>query len=140
MKHQNEQQKLKGLVRELERELSQEKSQVNVLEETQENVFDKPRASASELANENRGLREEIADWKGRFVASEENQRQNALSSSRRCKPNMRRVIDSNREMQEKLIFHSEPGRDSVAGRECKCRSDGSATRNKHDPASSCRI
>ena len=61
MKHQNEQQKLKGLVRELERELSQEKSQVKVLEETQERL-QQAESICQELANENRGLREEIAD------------------------------------------------------------------------------
>ncbi len=110
MKHQNEQQKLKGLVRELERELSQEKSQVNVLEETQERLR-QAESICQELANENRGLREEIADWKGRFVASEENQRQISLLRQQleALQAEHARAIDSNREMQEKLIFHSEP-------------------------------
>jgi hypothetical protein len=109
MKHQNEQQKLKGLVRELERELSQEKSQVNVLEETQERLR-QAESICQELANEN-GLREEIADWEGRSVASEENQRQISLLRQQleALQAEHARVIDSNREMQEKLIFHSEP-------------------------------
>ena len=112
MKHQNEQRKLKGLVRELERELSQEKSQVNVLEETQERLR-QAESICQELANENRGLREEIADWKGRFVASEENQRQISLLRQQleALQAEHARVIDSNREMQEKLIFHSEPAK-----------------------------
>ena len=110
MKHQNEQRKLKGLVRELERELSQEKSQVNVLEETQERLR-QAESICQELADENRGLREEIADWKGRFVASEENQRQISLLRQQleALQAEHARVIDSNREMQEKLTFHSEP-------------------------------
>jgi len=109
MKHHNEQQKLKVLVRELERELSQEKSQIKVVEETQERLR-QAESICQELAHENRGLREEIADWQGRFVASEENQRQ--ISLLRRqleaLQAEHARVIDSNREMQEKLTFHSE--------------------------------
>src|SRR5438105_1086792 len=109
MKHQNEQQKLKGLVRELERELSQEKSQVKVVEETQERLR-QAESICQELANENRGLRGEIADWQGRFVASEENQRQISLLRQKlgALQAEHARVIDSNREIQEKLTFHSE--------------------------------
>ncbi len=112
MKHQNEQQKLKGLVRELERELSQEKSQVKVLEETQERL-QQAESICQELANENRGLREEIADWEGRSVASEENQRQISLLRQQlgALQAEHARAIDSNREMQEKLTFHSERGK-----------------------------
>jgi hypothetical protein len=112
MKHQNEQQKLKGLVRELERELSEEKSQVKVLEETQERLR-QAESICQELANENRGLREEIADWEGRFVASEENQRQISLLHEQlgALQAEHARVIDSNREIQEKLTFHSERGK-----------------------------
>jgi len=112
MKHQNEQHKLKGLVRELERELSQEKSQVKVLEETQERLR-QAESICQELANENRGLREEIADWEGRLVASEENQRQISLLRQQleALQAEHVRVLESNREMHEKLTLHSEDGK-----------------------------
>ena len=111
MKRPNEQQKLKALVRELERELSQENSQVKVLEETQERLR-QAESICQELANENRALREEIQQRQERLAASEENQGQISLLRQQleALQAEYARAIDSNRELQEKLTSHSVRG------------------------------
>src|ERR1043165_4555939 len=75
MKNQNEQRKLKELVRELEHELSEGKSQLQELGETQERLQQAERI-CHELSDENRQLREEISDWQKRVGASEHSQRE----------------------------------------------------------------
>jgi hypothetical protein len=75
MKHQNEQQKLKALVRELERELSQGNMQLQALGETQERLQEADRI-CHELIDENRQLREEITNWQQRFAATEDYQKE----------------------------------------------------------------
>jgi SH3 domain-containing protein len=109
MKRPKEQEKLKALARELERELSQENGQVKLLEETQERLR-QAESICQELANENRGLRGEIAGWQERLAASEENQRQIGLLRQQleALQAEHARVIGSHREMQEKIPFHSE--------------------------------
>jgi hypothetical protein len=109
MKRQNEQQKLKALVGELECELAQGKGQLKALEETHERLR-QAESICQELANENRGLREEIAGWQERLVAGEENQRQLSLLRQQfeALQSEHTRVIDSHREMQEKLTFHND--------------------------------
>jgi hypothetical protein len=111
MKRQNEQQKLKALVGELERELAQGKSQLEALEETHERLR-QAESICQELANENRGLREKIAGWQERLVAGEENQRQLSLLRQQfeALQSEHARVMDSHREMQEKSTFHSNGG------------------------------
>lgn len=108
MKRQNEQQKLKALVRDLERELSQEKNQMEALEETQERLQQAERI-CQELADENRRLREESTDWQQRFATGEENQREisvlrqqlNALQAEHA------RLVNTNHQLQEKLTGQS---------------------------------
>jgi hypothetical protein len=75
MKNQNEQRKLKALVRELEHELSEGKSQLQGLGETQERLQQAERI-CHELMDENRQLREEITDWQKRVAASEHYQKE----------------------------------------------------------------
>jgi hypothetical protein len=75
MKQQNEKQKLKALVRELEHELSQGKDQLETLEETHERLQQAERI-CHELVDENQRLREEITEWQGRVAASEDSQKQ----------------------------------------------------------------
>jgi hypothetical protein len=75
MKNQNEQRKLKALVRELEHELSEGKSQLQELGETQERLQQAERI-CHELSDENRQLREEISDWQKRVAASEHYQKE----------------------------------------------------------------
>ena len=75
MKHQNEKQKLKALVRELEHELSQGKNQLETLEETHERLQQAERI-CHELVDENQRLREEVTEWQERVAASEDSQRQ----------------------------------------------------------------
>ena len=78
MKTQNEQRKLKALVRELEHELSEGKSQLQALGETQERLQQAERI-CQELMVENRQLREEIADWQKRVAASEHYQKEMSM-------------------------------------------------------------
>src|SRR5689334_25074912 len=75
MKNQNEQRKLKALVRELEHELSEGKSQLQGLGETQERLQQAERI-CHELMDENRQLRGEITDWQKSVAASENYQRE----------------------------------------------------------------
>jgi hypothetical protein len=109
MKHQNEQQKLKALVRDLERELAQGKSQVEALEETHERLRQTEQI-CQELSDENRRLREQVTDWQKRFAANEENEREivslrqqlDALQSE------YTRAMDSNHQTQANFSGDSE--------------------------------
>jgi len=103
-KHQDEQQKLKALVRELEQELSQGNTQLQAVAETQERLQQAERI-CHELSDENHQLRVEITDWQKRFAASEDYQREigtlkqqlNALQSEHNA------LLQSNRRMEEQL-------------------------------------
>jgi hypothetical protein len=103
-KHQEEQQKLKALVRELEHELSQGNTQLQAVAETQERLQQAERI-CHELSDENHQLREEITDWQKRCAASEEYQREigilkqqlDALQSEHDA------LLQSNRRMEEQL-------------------------------------
>ena len=75
MKNHNEQRKLKALVRELEHELSEGKSQLQGLSETQERLQQAERI-CHELMDENRQLRKEITDFQKEVSASENYQRE----------------------------------------------------------------
>jgi hypothetical protein len=114
MKRPKEQEKLKALARELERELSQENGQVKLLEETQERLR-QAEGICQELADENRGLRGEIAGWQERLAASEENQRQIGLLRQQleALQAEHARVTGSHREMQEKITFPGEGAENS---------------------------
>jgi DNA-binding transcriptional regulator YbjK len=94
MKHQNEQQKLKALVRELERELSQGNMQIQALGETQERLQEADRI-CHELIDENRQLREQITDWQKRLAATEDYQREIGMlkQHSMRYRSNMTRYF-----------------------------------------------
>jgi hypothetical protein len=109
MKHQKQQHKLEELIRDLERDLSEGKSQVAALEETHRRLQESERI-CQELADENRRLSQEIKGWQGRFGSSEENQRE--LSMLRQqleaLQAEHARAMDSNRQMQEKLTASSE--------------------------------
>jgi len=108
-KHQEEQRKLKALVRELEHELSQGDTQLQAVAETQERLQQAERI-CHELSDENHQLREEITDWQKRFAASEEYQREigilkqqlDALQSEHDA------LLQSNRRMEEQLNLQRE--------------------------------
>ena len=108
-KHQEEQRKLKALVRDLEHELSQGNTQLQAVAETQERLQQAERI-CHELSDENHQLREEITDWQKRFAASEEYQREigilkqqlHALQSEHDA------LLQSNRRMEEQLNLQRE--------------------------------
>ena len=103
-KHQDEQRKLKALVRELEHELSEGNTQLQAVAETQERLQQAERI-CHELSDENHQLREDITDWQKRFAASEDYQREigilkqqlDALQSEHDA------LLQSNRRMEEQL-------------------------------------
>ena len=103
-KHQDEQRKLKALVRELEHELSEGNTQLQAVAETQERLQQAERI-CHELSDENHQLREDITDWQKRFAASEDYQREigilkqqlDALQSEHDA------LLQSNRRMEEEL-------------------------------------
>ena len=108
-KHQEEQRKLKALVRELEHELSEGNTQLQAVAETQERLQQAERI-CHELSDENHQLREEITDWQKRFAASDEYQREigilkqqlHALQSEHDA------LLQSNRRMEEQLNLQRE--------------------------------
>src|SRR6476620_1311055 len=108
-KHQEEQRKLKALVRELEHELSQRDTQLQAVAETQERLQQAERI-CHELSDENHQLREEITDWQKRFAATEDYQREigilkqqlDALQSEHDA------LLQSNRRMEEQLNLQRE--------------------------------
>jgi Bacterial SH3 domain len=104
MKQPKQQQKLGALIRDLERELSEGKSQASALKETHERLRETERI-CHELADENRRLGEEIATWQERLAASEENQRHVSLLRHEldALRIEYARAIDRNRQMEEKL-------------------------------------
>lgn len=116
MRQQKQQQKLDALIRELERDLSEGKSQIAALEETHERLRESERI-CQELADENRRLGEEITGWRNRFATSEENQRQ--LSMLRQqleaLQAEHARVLDSNTRTKERLTPSTEAERVSSA-------------------------
>ena len=116
MKHQKQQQKLEALIRDLERDLSEGKSQVVALEETHKRLQESERI-CQELADENRRLGEEITSWQERFTKSEENERQVSMLRQQleALQAENARVVDKNRQMQEKLAASSETASVSTA-------------------------
>ena len=109
MKYQNEQKKLKALVRDLERELSEGKNQVEALAETNERLREAERI-CQELVDENRHLRDEMTNWQNRFA--EDDEHKNQIADLRQqldaLQTEHARVIENNREIKEKLTAHSE--------------------------------
>ncbi|HEX5019667.1 MAG TPA: SH3 domain-containing protein [Candidatus Binatia bacterium] len=105
MRHPKHQEKLEALMRDLERDLSEGKSQVVALEETHKRLRESERI-CQELADENRRLGEELTGWQERFAKSEENQRQVRMLRQQleTLQAEHVRVLDSNRQMHEKLI------------------------------------
>ena len=105
MRHPKHQEKLEALIHDLERDLSEGKSQVVALEETHKRLQESERI-CQELADENRRLGEELTGWQERFAKSEENQRQVRMLRQQleTLQAEHVRVIDSNRQMQEKFI------------------------------------
>ena len=111
MKHQKQKQKLDVLIGDLERELSEGRSQVAALEETQERLGEMERI-CQELGDENRRLREEITGWQERLAKSEEDQRQISILQQQldALQAEHARVIDRNRQMEAKLTGNGDAG------------------------------
>jgi hypothetical protein len=112
MSQQKQQQKLEALIRDLERDLTEGKSQVAALEETHQRLQESERI-CQELADENRRLGKEITGWQERFAKSEENQRQASMLRQQleALQAEHARVLERNRQMQEKLTASSQPGK-----------------------------
>ena len=108
-KHQEEQRKLKALVRELEHELSQGNTQLQAVAETQERLQQAERI-CHELSDENHQLREEITDWQKRFAASEEYQREIGILKQQlhALQSEYDALLQSNRRMEEQLNLQRE--------------------------------
>lgn len=111
MKRQNQKRKLEAPVRDLESELSEGKSQVGVLEDTQECLL-KAERICQELVEENRRLREEITDWQRRLGKSEENQRQVHMLQQQldALQAEHLRIIEKNRQLQGQLTARNDAG------------------------------
>ena len=111
MKHQNEQQKLKALVRELERELSQGNMQLQALGETQERLQEADRI-CHELIDENRQLREQITDWQKRVAANEDYQREIGMLKQQLDALQIEHdtLLQSNRRMEKHLNLQGQAG------------------------------
>jgi len=116
MKQQKQKQKLDALIGDLERELSEGRSQVAALEETQGRLGELERI-CQELGDENRRLRDEITGWQERLAKSEEDQRR--VSMLRRqldaLQAEHARVIERNRQMEAILPDNGDAGMDSRA-------------------------
>jgi hypothetical protein len=124
-KRQKPQQKLDALIRDLERELAEGKNHVEALDETQKRLQETERI-CQELADENHRLGKEIASWQERFGKNEENQRQVSMLRQQleALQAEHARVIETNRQMQEKLADNGDAARLSPAAK------DGSAEAN----------
>ena len=111
MKHQKQKQKLDVLIGDLERELSEGRSQVVALEETQERLEEMERI-CQELGDENRRLREEIKGWQERLGKSEEDQRQVSMLRQQfdALQTEHARVIDRNRQIPGKVTDNGDAG------------------------------
>ena len=105
MKQQTQKKKLDGLIRDLERELSEGKSQVAALEETHRRLQESERI-CQELADENRRLGQEIKGWQGYLGESEEYQRQLAILRQQfdTLQNEHALVVEKNRQMEARLI------------------------------------
>lgn len=117
MRQQTQQQKkLKALISELERDLSEGKSQIAALEETQERLRESERI-CQELAEENRRLGEEITGWRKGLAKSDEDQRQLSILRQQleALQAEHARFLDSNLQIQDKLTASGEPDRVSSA-------------------------
>ena len=133
MRQQKQKQKLEALISELERDLSEGKSQITALEETQERLRESERI-CQELAEENRRLGEEITGWREGLAKSEEDQRQ--LSMLRQQLETLQtehaKITDSNRQIQQNLTANTESDKasldivnDSVQATDHQCKSAG---------------
>ena len=110
MKNQNEQRKLKALVRELEHELSEGKSQLQGLGETQERLQQAERI-CHELMDENRQLRGEVTDWQKRVAASENYQREVSMLKQQLDALQVEHdaLLQSNPRIEEQVNVQREP-------------------------------
>jgi hypothetical protein len=110
MKNQNEQRKLKALVRELEHELSEGKSQLQELGETQERLQQAERI-CHELSDENRQLREKITDWQKRVAASEHYQKEISMLKQQLDALQLEHdaLLQSNPRIEEQVNLQREP-------------------------------
>src|SRR5512144_2312530 len=108
-KHQEEQRKLKALVRELEHELSEGNTQLQAVAETQERLQQAERI-CHELSDENHQLREEITDWQKRFAASEDYQREIGILKQQldTLQSEHDALLQSNRRMEDQLNLQRE--------------------------------
>ena len=118
MKRQNEQQKngkLKSLVRDSELELSQEKAQVDALEETHERL-QQAEGLCQELADENRRLRKKISEWQERLSKTEKDDKELITLQQQLddLQSEHAQLIKSNRELQQKLTALTESGKIST--------------------------
>jgi len=111
MKHQKQKQKLDVLIGDLERELSEGRSQVVALEETQDRLEEMERI-CQELGDENGRLREEFTGWQERLAQSEENQRQVIMLRQQldAIQTKHARVIDRNHQIQGKVTDNAGAG------------------------------
>ncbi|MGE5219644.1 MAG: hypothetical protein ACM3SP_21795, partial [Chloroflexota bacterium] len=102
MKRQKQQEKLEALVRDLERELSEGKNQVEAIEETHKRLREAEQI-CRELADENHRLSTEITSWQERLAKSEENQKQVRMLQQEldTLQAEHARVVESNRQIQE---------------------------------------
>ena len=111
MKNQKQKQKLDVLIGDLERELSESRSQVVALEETQQRLGEMERI-CQELGDENRRLREEITGWQERLVKSEDDQRQVSMLRQQldALQTDHARIIERNRQIQDKATENADAG------------------------------
>ena len=116
MKQQKRQEKLEALIRDLERDLSEGKSQVAALEETNQRLRESERI-CQELADENRRLGKELTGWQERLKEGEENQRQLTVLRQQLqvLQVEHARVLDRNRQIEGQLTASSETGAVSSA-------------------------
>ena len=120
MKNQNEQRKLKTLVRELEHELSEGKSQLQGLSETQERLQQAERI-CHELMGENRQLREEISDWQKRLAASEHYQKEISMLKQQLDALQIENdsLLQSNHRVEQQVNLQGEPDISSSDNNDC---------------------
>jgi uncharacterized protein YaaW (UPF0174 family) len=109
-KRQKQQEKLDNLIRDLERDLSEGKSQVAVLEEAYKRLDESERL-CRELADENRRLVTENSGWRERSAKNEENER--LLSTLQQqletLKSEHERAVERNRELEQELTLGRDP-------------------------------
>lgn len=121
MKQQKQQQKLGALIRDLERELSEGKTQAAALEDTHKRLQEAEHI-CQELADENRRLEKEITAWQERFSVNEETQKQRSLLEQQfnALQTEHARVSERNRQLEEEFAKRDEAAKATVAGEDAK--------------------